>query len=223
MELAPRPGWTAPAWTPPSSRATASGSTPTALGSSRPRSRPTGAPGVRLTYSTSSPTVGPPSSSSRSPHQALPPGPTARRSGTITLRFSDTVAIERKGLAPLKPALDSIAALADRKALSRYLGTTLRADVDIFNATNLYTPNLLGLWVAQDLDDPSHYSAFLVQGGLGMPDRSYYLDSSPAITEVREQVPAPRRLQCSGSPAFRARTPKQRRSCSSRPEWPGCT
>ena len=101
--------------------------------------------------------------------------------------FLDTVAIERKGIAPLKPALDSIAALADRKALSRYLGTTLRADVDIFNATNLYTLNLLGLWVAQDLDDPSHYSAFLVQGGLGMPDRSYYLDSSPAITEVREQ------------------------------------
>ena len=101
--------------------------------------------------------------------------------------FLDTVAIERKGIAPLKPALDSIAALADRKALSRYLGTTLRADIDIFNATNLYTPNLLGLWVAQDLDDPSHYSAFLVQGGLGMPDRSYYLDSSPAITEVREQ------------------------------------
>ena len=101
--------------------------------------------------------------------------------------FLDSVAIERKGIAPLKPALDSIAALADRKALSRYLGTTLRADVDIFNATNLYTPNLLGLWVAQDLDDPSHYSAFLVQGGLGMPDRSYYLDSSPAITELREQ------------------------------------
>jgi putative endopeptidase len=101
--------------------------------------------------------------------------------------FLDTVAIERKGIAPLKPALDSIAALADRKALSRYLGTTLRADVDIFNATNLYTPNLLGLWVAQDLDDPSHYSAFLVQGGLAMPDRSYYLDSSAAITEVRKQ------------------------------------
>ncbi len=101
--------------------------------------------------------------------------------------FLDTVAIERKGIAPLKPALDSIAALADHKALSRYLGTTLRADIDIFNATNLFTPNLLGLWVAQDLDDPSHYSAFLVQGGVEMPDRSYYLDSSSAITEVREQ------------------------------------
>jgi predicted metalloendopeptidase len=100
--------------------------------------------------------------------------------------FLDTVAIERAGLAPIKPALDSIAAIADRKALSRYLGTTLRADVDLFNATNLYTPNLLGLWVAQDLDDPSHYSPFLVQGGLEMPDRSYYLDSSSAVAEVRK-------------------------------------
>jgi putative endopeptidase len=100
--------------------------------------------------------------------------------------FLDTVAIERAGFAPLKPALDSIAAIADRKALSHYLGTTLRADVDIFNATNLYTPNLLGLWVAQDLDDPSHYSPFLVQGGLEMPDRSYYLDSSDAIIAVRK-------------------------------------
>jgi predicted metalloendopeptidase len=100
--------------------------------------------------------------------------------------FLDTVAIERVGLAPIKPALDSITAINDRKALSRYLGTTLRADVDIFNATNLYTPNLLGLWVAQDLDDPSHYSPFLVQGGLEMPDRSYYLDSSEAIAAVRK-------------------------------------
>ena len=116
-----------------------------------------------------------------------PAGSDRQRIRDYYAAFLDTVAIERKGIAPLKPALDSIAALADRKALSRYLGTTLRADMDIFNATNLYTPNLLGLWVAQDLDDPSHYSAFLVQGGLGMPDRSYYLDSSPAITEVREQ------------------------------------
>ena len=116
-----------------------------------------------------------------------PAGSDRQRIRDYYAAFLDTVAIERKGIAPLKPALDSIAALADRKALSRYLGTTLRADVDIFNATNLYTLNLLGLWVAQDLDDPSHYSAFLVQGGLGMPDRSYYLDSSPAITEVREQ------------------------------------
>jgi predicted metalloendopeptidase len=115
------------------------------------------------------------------------PGTDRRKIRDYYASFLDTVAIERAGLAPLKPALDSIAAIADRKALSRYLGTTIRADVDIFNATSLYTPNLLGLWVAQDLDDPSHYSPFLVQGGLEMPDRSYYLDSSSAIAAVRQQ------------------------------------
>jgi predicted metalloendopeptidase len=114
------------------------------------------------------------------------PGTDRRKIRDYYASFLDTVAIERAGLAPLEPALDSIAAIADRKALSRYLGTTLRADVDIFNATNLYTPNLLGLWVAQDLDDPSHYSPFLLQGGLEMPDRSYYLDSSAAIVAVRK-------------------------------------
>ncbi|MFL5492934.1 MAG: M13 family peptidase, partial [Gemmatimonadales bacterium] len=116
-----------------------------------------------------------------------PAGSDRRKIRDYYASFMDTTSIEEKGLTPLKPALDSIAALADRKALSRYLGTTLRADVDIFNATNLYTPNLLGLWVAQDLDDPAHYSPFLVQGGLMMPDRSYYLDSSSAIAAVREQ------------------------------------
>ena len=65
------------------------------------------------------------------------------------------------------------------------LGSTLRADVDVFNTTNFYTENLFGLWVAQDLDDPTHYSPFLLQGGLGMPDRSYYVDSSSAMATIR--------------------------------------
>ncbi|MGN6391322.1 MAG: M13 family metallopeptidase [Gemmatimonadales bacterium] len=114
-----------------------------------------------------------------------PAGSDRRKIRDFYVSFMDSTAIEHAGTAPLRPTLDSIAAIADRAALSRYLGTTLRADVDIFNATNLYTPNLLGLWVAQDLDDPSHYSPFLVQGGLEMPDRSYYLDSSSAIAAVR--------------------------------------
>ncbi len=59
------------------------------------------------------------------------------------------------------------------------------ADVDVLNATQLDTENLLGLWVAQDLDDPTKYSPFLLQGGLGMPDRDYYLSPSPKMAEIR--------------------------------------
>jgi predicted metalloendopeptidase len=99
--------------------------------------------------------------------------------------FMDDASIEKLGLEPLDAQLREIAAIHDRKSLSHMLGGQLRADVDVLNATQLYTGNLLGLWVAQDLDDPSRYVPILLQGGLGMPDRDYYLDDSPATAAIR--------------------------------------
>ena len=124
----------------------------------------------------------------------------------------DTTAIETAGLAPLQPTLDSIAAIRDRHGLARFLGSTLRADVDALNNTNFYTENLFGLWVAQDLDDPSQYSPFLLQGGLGMPDRSYYLDSVGDDGDDPRQVPAARRSDAAAGRRGRRRTPRPRRS-----------
>jgi len=114
-----------------------------------------------------------------------PAGSELRKIGDYYASFMDSTAIDAAGLKPLQPALDSIAGIRDRKDLARALGSTLRADVDALNNTNFYTENLLGLWVAQDLDDPTHYSPFLLQGGLGMLDRSYYLDSSSAMASIR--------------------------------------
>jgi putative endopeptidase len=111
--------------------------------------------------------------------------PDARKIADTYATFMDEAAIEAKGLAPLKPAFDRIAAIADKAGLATVLGETLRADVDVLNNTNLYTPNVLGLWVAQDLDTPSRYAPFLLQGGLGIPDRDYYLDPSPRMAEIR--------------------------------------
>ncbi len=114
-----------------------------------------------------------------------PAGSDARKIGDYYASFMDSTAIDAAGLTPLEPTLDSIAAIRDRTDLARFLGSTLRADVDAINFTNFHTENLLGLWVAQDLDDPTHYSPFLLQGGLGMPDRSYYVDSSSAMASIR--------------------------------------
>ncbi|HEY1724858.1 MAG TPA: M13 family metallopeptidase [Steroidobacteraceae bacterium] len=114
-----------------------------------------------------------------------PRGSNERKVADYYDSFMDEATIESKGLSVLKPSFDRIAAISDRVQLARYLGTTLRADVDVLNATNFYTDNVLGLWVAQDLDDPSHYSVFLLQGGLGMPDRDYYLSDSPQMQETR--------------------------------------
>ncbi len=101
--------------------------------------------------------------------------------------FMDEQAIERRGFAPVQATLARIAAIRDRPALARWLGSTLRADVDVLNATNLQTDNILGLWVAQDLDNPVRYLPFLLQGGLSMPDRDYYLSGAPPMRETRRQ------------------------------------
>ena len=112
-------------------------------------------------------------------------GSEARKVGDYYASYMDEAGIEAKGLRPLQPTLDRITAIADRKGLSRYLGGTLRADVDGINATDLYTDNVLGLWVAQDMNDPSRYLPFLLQGGLDMPDRAYYLDPSERMEGIR--------------------------------------
>src|SRR5271169_331058 len=119
-----------------------------------------------------------------------PAGSDARKIGDTYATFLDEKAIESRGLEPLRPALEDIAAISEDKALARAFGVTLRADVDVFNNTNLHTANLFGLWVAQDLDDPGRYSPFLLQGGLGMPDRDDYLDESPRMAEIRARYQA---------------------------------
>jgi len=119
-----------------------------------------------------------------------PVGSDAQRVGDYYAAFMDEPGIEAKGLGPLNPSLEAIRGIADKQGLARTLGGLLRADVDVFNNTSLYTDNLLGLWVAQDLDDPTRYSPFLVQGGLGMPDRDYYLAPSPRMAEIRTRYEA---------------------------------
>jgi predicted metalloendopeptidase len=114
-----------------------------------------------------------------------PAGSDRRKIGDCYTSFMDARTIEAKGLGPLQPILTAIDAVGDRAELARYLGTTLRADVDVLNNTNYDTDNLFGLWVAQDLDEPTRYAPFLLQGGLGMPERSYYLDPSEGMAAVR--------------------------------------
>jgi predicted metalloendopeptidase len=119
-----------------------------------------------------------------------PEGSDARKIGDYYNTFMDEAGIEAKGLAPLQPQLDVIAKIEGAQSLARYLGGTVRADVDVLNATRLHTANILGLWVAQDLDEPSRYSPFLLQGGLTMPDRDFYLDPSPRMAEIRSKYQA---------------------------------
>ena len=112
-----------------------------------------------------------------------------RKIGDFYTAFMDEAGIEAKGLAPIQPELDAIGAIADKTELATAIGKTLRADVDVLNSTNYYTPNLFGLWVSQNLDKPGETAAYLLQGGLGMPDRDFYLEGG-RYAELRQQYQA---------------------------------
>jgi putative endopeptidase len=114
-----------------------------------------------------------------------PAGTNARKIADLYKSFMDEPGIEAKGMAPLQPHLQEIAAIKDKKALAFALGKTLRADVDALNNTNFHTANLFGLWVAPGFNDSEHYAAYLMQGGLQLPDREYYLGQSERMKNLR--------------------------------------
>jgi putative endopeptidase len=114
-------------------------------------------------------------------------GSNARKIADYYAAFMNEAAIEQAGLAPLKPELDKVAAIKTRSDLSRVLGDQLRADVDPMNATNYHTEHLFGLFVAQGLEDPTHNIAYLLQGGLGMPNRDYYLKDDAEMASFRSK------------------------------------
>jgi len=94
--------------------------------------------------------------------------------------FLDTATIERLGMTPIRGDLQRIAAIKDKTELARALGATVRADVDPLNATDMETENLFGVFVSQALAE-REVMPYILQGGLGMPEREYYLSADPAM------------------------------------------
>ncbi|MGN6790600.1 MAG: M13 family metallopeptidase [Rhodanobacteraceae bacterium] len=114
-------------------------------------------------------------------------GSNARKIADYYAAYMDTAAIDKAGLAPLKPELDAIDAIKSRGDLARVLGSRLRADVDPINATHFHTSNLFGLFVTKGLEEASTQIPYLLQGGLGMPSRDYYLSKDPHMTAARDK------------------------------------
>jgi putative endopeptidase len=87
-------------------------------------------------------------------------------------------AVNHKGAAPLKPALERIAGLNDKKQLASVLTELEREDG---------TDALFRFGVEQDEKDSSKQIAGVRQGGLGLPDRSYYIEKAERETKIRDQ------------------------------------
>ncbi len=103
--------------------------------------------------------------------------PTQQKIGDYFASCMNEDAIERAGLAPIQPDLKKIAALVDRQALAPLLGELhLRA-----SSAGIF----FGSGSQQDAQDASKVIAVVGAGGLGLPDRDYYLKTDAKSVETR--------------------------------------
>ncbi|MEM1132605.1 MAG: M13 family metallopeptidase [Pseudomonadota bacterium] len=86
--------------------------------------------------------------------------------------YMDVDAINAAGLAPVQQHIDAILAIQNREDLAK-----------AFAMTGLSAP--MGGWVDVDSKKTDEYTFYVNQSGLGLPDRSYYLDDSERNVELR--------------------------------------
>ncbi len=105
--------------------------------------------------------------------------PEQQKIGDYFAACMDTGAVEKAGIAPLRADLDRIDALREKKALAPLLG-------DLHQRV-LGSRLFFGSGVQQDAKDASKQIAFVDSGGLGLPDRDYYLKMDARSIETRQR------------------------------------
>ncbi len=99
----------------------------------------------------------------------------------------DESAINKKGIAALKPELDRVAALKDKSQLAEEVGHLHQVTFNLLPPTDSGASTaMFGFTSGQDLDNASEVVATADQGGLGLPDRNYYLAEDAKSAEIRQ-------------------------------------
>jgi putative endopeptidase len=108
----------------------------------------------------------------------------------------DVATIDAKGIAPLQPELDRIAALKSKAELPALVAHLQTIGVNAF----------FGMSANPDFADSQSMIAFYVAGGLGLPDRDYYTRTDAKSVEQRQQYVAhvKKILELSGEPEAKA-------------------
>ncbi|MGV0036394.1 MAG: M13 family metallopeptidase [Candidatus Azotimanducaceae bacterium WSBS_2022_MAG_OTU7] len=101
----------------------------------------------------------------RSPHSK---GSPEQKVGDLYTSYLDEARIEELQLQPIASYLTTIDAIENLDDLASYLGST----------THLGLNSPIAVGVIEDFQDPTRYTTFLMQSGLGLPDRDYYFDES---------------------------------------------
>ena len=106
--------------------------------------------------------------------------PEEQKIGDYYKACMDTSAINAKELTPVQPLLDEINAVTSKKELPTLIGKLQRVGLDVF----------FGYGEQQDLKDATKQIAFIQQGGLGLPEKDYYLRTGAKDVTIRQQYVA---------------------------------
>ncbi|MCW2836476.1 MAG: peptidase, partial [Marmoricola sp.] len=102
----------------------------------------------------------------------------ARKIGDLFASFMDEERVEQLGHTPILPLLEQIAALSDVSELGAFLGYFERRGGG----------GLFGSFVDTDDRNSDRYVVNVTQGGIGLPDESYYREEK--FAEIREKYVA---------------------------------
>ena len=106
--------------------------------------------------------------------------PDEQKIGDYYKACMNTDAIDAKGLAPLQPLLDEIDAISSKDQLPALIGRLQRMGVNVF----------FGYGEQQDFKDATKQIAIVLQGGLGLPEKDYYLRTGAKDETIRQQYVA---------------------------------
>jgi putative endopeptidase len=128
--------------------------------------------------------------------QKAEPGTEARKVGDLYSSFMDEARIEQVGLSPLAGDLDAVQKIDSIATLVAELGRFER----------LGTSGFLQAFVDNDPGNPERYLVFLEQGGIGLPDESYFREEKFAEIRTGYQLFLERMFSLAGlsDPAERA-------------------
>jgi len=105
------------------------------------------------------------------------PGSEAQKIGDFYESFMNEQRAEQLGITPLKPELDAIDVIKTKTDLARHFAR--------FFKLNLINP-IVG-YVDGDAQQPTNDILYVFQGGLGLPDRDYYIKNDDKLKEYREK------------------------------------
>jgi predicted metalloendopeptidase len=105
------------------------------------------------------------------------PGSDIQKVGDMYLSFMDSTRAEELGVSPIENDLAAIQQVQSKDEL-----VTLAASME-----KVGVPNTFILFIDQDAKDATQYIVNFYQGGLGLPDRDYYLLDNQKLREVRSK------------------------------------